>query len=599
MKNLKLKFIFVDDLLYTFSSIGICVILLIFTTNLNAEEDLQKALDLWENNSLLNESDQKQDNVNEYNLLKNIEKDNQDESKSSSKILQNDLDVSYYDTLGLYDDSNGGMEPNIWKNSNLNQIQYLMNLIPSYIPNVTLNNLINKSLLTISAPPKKIDDQMPSFFDLKIQYLYDTGNYADLKLFIKSIDSNELSDDLLKKIINLELMFGNFKSACRTSEKIDDQSDQIIMQAFCKAMSNNLPALDLLTSLLIEEENIDSELIDILNSYLNHKDFDVKNITDPNLLMLNLLSNKNVDYSNFINEESSLESKLFYVGSDLNINRKKMQLTEKLIFNNLLENSFLDDIYKKYLLVADISLLKDYSNEVSSLEKRVAVYNQIRNTSNQEKLLKLVDLFVDEMASKGLLMNVAELVYDKVKVITPKKEFKEHAPSACLVLIINNDLNRCKEWRNVIGGNSNSENILNKVDFYLSLNEPDSEKSFYYSKDFKDILLDNTIANEHKNLLAKFFMIRQSNNMLSYWSSTDGLVGEKIAAINIKPIEYLNQIPENKIGESILMILFIYSYDPQYTLDQFSLFAIIEALERIDKEYTNQFLFEYFVNNSL
>ena len=131
------------------------------------------------------------------------------------------------------------------------------------------------------------------------------------------------------------------------------------------------------------------------------------------------------------------------------------------------------------------------------------------------------------------------------------------------------------------------------------MNEPDSEKSFYYSKDFKGILLDNAIANEHKNLLAKFLMIRQSNNMLSYWSSMDGLVGEKIAAINIKPIEYLNQIPENKIGESILMILFIYSYDPQYTLDQFSLFAIIEALERIDKEYTNQFLFEYFVNNSL
>ena len=58
MKNLKLHFIFNSILLYTFSSFVICVILLIFTNNLYAEQNLKKALDLWENNSFLNETNQ-------------------------------------------------------------------------------------------------------------------------------------------------------------------------------------------------------------------------------------------------------------------------------------------------------------------------------------------------------------------------------------------------------------------------------------------------------------------------------------------------------------------------------------------------------------
>ena len=74
---------------------------------------------------------------------------------------------------------------------------------------------------------------------------------------------------------------------------------------------------------------------------------------------------------------------------------------------------------------------------------------------------------------------------------------------------------------------------------------------------------------------------------------------EKVTAINVKPIEYLSQIPENKIGESILLISLIYGNDSGISLDHYSLFAIIEALERVGKDYTNQFIFEYFVNNSL
>ena len=226
MKNLKLHFIFNSILLYTFSSFVICVILLIFTNNLYAEQNLKKALDLWENNSFLNETNQEKNRVNNNPPKDKIE-NSKDVSKSLGKIIQNNLEVSFFDTLGLYDDSNNGLEPSIWKYSDLKQIQFLLDLITEYMSSATLTNLLHTSLLTISSPPKNIDYNESSFFDLKVQYLYNTGNNADLKLLINSIDENELSDDLLKKIINLELMFGNHKSACRTGEKIDDQTSNL------------------------------------------------------------------------------------------------------------------------------------------------------------------------------------------------------------------------------------------------------------------------------------------------------------------------------------------------------------------------------------
>ena len=43
-------------------------------------------------------------------------------------------------------------------------------------------------------------------------------------------------------------------------------------------MSNNLPAIDLIISLIIEEETYDNDLVYILNSYLNETDIDINKI---------------------------------------------------------------------------------------------------------------------------------------------------------------------------------------------------------------------------------------------------------------------------------------------------------------------------------
>ena len=58
------------------------------------------------------------------------------------------------------------------------------------------------------------------------------------------------------------------------------------------------------------------------------------------------------------------------------------------------------------------------------MKKRQGVYNQIRNTSDQSKLPKLLNIFVSEMGKQELLINSASLVYDKAKIITPKQSHR-------------------------------------------------------------------------------------------------------------------------------------------------------------------------------
>ena len=51
--------------------------------------------------------------------------------------------------------------------------------------------------------------------------------------------------------------------------KFKETKTKLIYQIFCKAMSNNLPATDLLLSLLQEQGQIDKEFLYIVNSYIN------------------------------------------------------------------------------------------------------------------------------------------------------------------------------------------------------------------------------------------------------------------------------------------------------------------------------------------
>ena len=145
-------------------------------------------------------------------------------------------------------------------------------------------------------------------------------------------------------------------------------------------MANNLPALDLMISLLSEEGSVDKELLSIYYAYINKTQINFEEIKEFDIKKMNLISNLGIDYSNIINENSPIELQLFFVYSKLKTNEIKVAIAENLLTNKLIESTTLGDLYKELYANTNVNTSVDYIGMDSSMKKRQGVYNQIRNT---------------------------------------------------------------------------------------------------------------------------------------------------------------------------------------------------------------------------
>jgi len=589
MEDIKTNFIRNNSLLYIFTAVVVSVIIIFSINTIYAEENDKKPLDLWENNSLLSKDEDKKKELNSVSTNNII--------NSEEEIDQSKINVSNLDSIGVYDESNGGFSIGVWKNSNFDQIEYLLNKVPPDSRNTVLKNLINKSLLTISNPPVQKNKNEKIFFDLKIAYLEKAANYNEIEKLFGLIPEDDLNDDLLNKYITSKLINGDYKSICSLDGQISEGKFKLEINSFCKAMSNNLPALDLMISLLIEEDIADKDLLYIYYSYINQTDIDLKRIKNLDIKKINLISNLGIDFSEYINENSPLELQLFFIYSKLKVEDKKVVLAENLLSTSTLESSILGDLYKQYFTGSNLNTSVDYLNMESSMKKRVGIYNLIRSTSDQSKLPKLLSLYVDEMGSQKLLLNSANLVYDKAKIITPKQSYKNDVLPICVILLINNDTEKCKEWLDALTFDKDSKEIIKKIKFYLFLKNGDDQIKSSVLNNAENYVSLESLDDIDKNIIAKFFSLRQENQFLEFWRSKNDMIRTSGITINIKLIEYLNQIKDISVGEAILLSSIIYGNNNEHSKDVYALFSIIKTLEVINPSFTDEFLFEYFANN--
>jgi hypothetical protein len=361
-------------------------------------------------------------------------------------------------------------------------------------------------------------------------------------------------------------------------------------------MSNNLPAIDLNISLLQEEGNYDEELIYILSSYLNGTEILLENIEQIDLYKLTLLENKKIDFSEYITNDTNIDLQMFYSLSSIPTNEKKISIVENLVSQGTLQHDILSKSYNQYLLDNNIKNGEDLENSELRTKDRILLYNQIRNTSNQKELVSLTSEFVNEMSEQNLLINSAPLIYDKIKIINPKQEFKDHTVSVCLVLILNGNMSQCQKWLKNLEFINDTRKIKLRIRYLLSLK---SDEIVFKAEDVQELLLETNISESKKNLMAKHFEILNNISLLDYWKKPSVLEEVSSSFSNIKLAQYLNSISNSKKGESILLMNTIHGNKHSSSLDYYSLFLILNSLNNLDKIYLNNFVFEYFVNNPI
>jgi hypothetical protein len=273
-----------------------------------AETITSEPLEIWANE---NEGE---------NIDNNISLDESVKAKTTQSIIsQTNIAYSAYDTIGFYDQTSDGFNPSMWENSNFESVKFLIDQLSDNYQSKSIINLLDKTLLSISTPPKKNKISSQSFLDLKMEFYIQNQNDNVIRKILDQVSLDDWTDYDLVNYINHYLISNNYKNVCvkKYLNQFNETKTKLIYQTFCKAMSNNLPATDLLLSLLQEQGQVDKEFLYIINSYINGQEIELKNIKFINPLKLSLINNKNIDFSELVSDESDINIKKYYALSNL------------------------------------------------------------------------------------------------------------------------------------------------------------------------------------------------------------------------------------------------------------------------------------------
>ena len=573
--------------LYMTHIFTIVIIFFLSFISVFAETITSEPLEIW-----ANEND-------DENIDNNISLDEDVKAETTQSIIsQTNIAYSAYDTIGFYDQTSNGFNPSMWENSNFESVKFLIDQLSDNYQSKSIINLLDKTLLSISTPPKKNKISSQSFLDLKMEYYIQNQNDNVVKKILDQVSLDDWTDYDLVNYINHYLISNNYKNVCvkKYLNRFNEAKTKLIYQTFCKAMSNNLPATDLLLSLLQEQGQVDKEFLYIINSYINGQEIELKNIEFINPLKLSLINNKNIDFSELVSSESDVYIKKYYALSNLKNTEKKVRIIEELVQKNIISSNILSNSYKNYLSDNNIFTNIEYKNAKNDLEKRIFLFSQIRNNSDQKSLVKLTSNFINEMRTSDMLYSSYSLIYDKIKVIQPKSDYSNQVLDICILLMMNGDNERCREWSQIIKFNNALSDEYALIEYFLYLNTESISKEF--NKNFiENIILSNKISEFNKNIIVKHLEISTDLRFSDYWKSKSKL--NKVSAIvpNIRLIEYLKNASNDNIGEAALLILTLSSSKKFSDLDDFSIFAILEALNKIDPITMKKLIFEISVKN--
>ena len=232
--------------LYSISLILISLNFTILPSKVVANEQ-QEPFEIWESESLISiQSTEIEDD-------ENYQQETEDVSQNVDGITSGSFDFNLADATGLYDETYSGLNTDIWSNSDFQEIKNLFAALPQSLSGSVLREFLDLSLLTISAPPKDVQEEN-SFLNIKINYLINRGKYGEVNELYELLDSKEYVNSFQNHILNYYLIKSDYKSLCN-SKKLKDiyLKKELYYKSFCDAMSSNLLALDLDLSLLREE----------------------------------------------------------------------------------------------------------------------------------------------------------------------------------------------------------------------------------------------------------------------------------------------------------------------------------------------------------
>ncbi len=506
----------------------------------------------------------------------------QSSKKKNTIELDQSLESKNIKILGLYDPEDNGLDINIWKNSDGDQLKRIFSKINKINLSDDASEIMEISMLTNAYYPKK-NISKEEFLKFKSDWLIKN---SDLNLIEEYYLKNEIINvhpELVKYLVDQYLSESKINKAC---EILSKNSEVIIdeylskFNLYCLILSGNIEQAQLIFDLK-KELGFKDKYFEKKINYLLGLDLKIDDtISEKNILDFHLAHKTNPNFT--FNPEETTDKIIWKYLSASNLlssfkeidtnDLEKISNIETAVHNKNYPEKDLLDLYKRFQFsINQLLNINENTESLSNIEMRALIYQKTLLESEMVEKLKLLKMlkssfdkdnlnnafdielkkFLQKMDPLEIPDNLTSFYYTNIKIEKEKDQKVK----------FNNDILHQSKLLNYFKGDYSKSKIEKDVNNLLK--KISKNKKYFFSK--KDIIFLESLKSDGIQIEKRY----------------DDLYELNPSEI---PTDIQVMINNDEKGATLLRIVEVIGQDDLNRIDDDTVYFIISALNQLNIE---------------
>jgi hypothetical protein len=482
--------------------------------------------------------------------------------------------------IGLYDPAENGLNINMWRNSNGDQILNIIERINKIKLSNDASEILNILLLTNSYYPET-NISKEKFDQIKSNWLIKTSNLQLIENYLINNQIVNKNPDLTRFLVDDYLSRYEVQKSCEIFSKIkktieDDYLSKF--QIYCLINNNKNEEAQLLLDLKKElgfKDEFYEKKINYLMGYENKPD---TAISENTILEFHLSHRTNPDFQ--FEAKNSTSNKIWKYLSSSNLlgniqdieltNFDKIATIEKATHEQNYDEKELFELYKRFQFnINQLLNIKDSSKVLSAIETRALIYQGILITTETEFKLQLMNALknsfkndkIENAFNQELRKLLNEINLDEVPLnyISFYEKYIDEDKVELTSIKINNKVLHQSKLVNYFKEGNSIKNITK--DLNDSLKKVKKDKKYFFSK--KDVILVETLKSDGVKVSDKYKNLYEINE-------------------SEMPSDIQVFINNGNMGVAMLRIVEVIGQDKLSDIDDDTMYFIINTLNQLD-----------------
>ena len=539
----------------------------------------------------------------EVHEIEEIEKENKKKDFELKKNIKNiqSIELKRIDmnTIGILS-VDKGLGYKMWEGSDRKFVEKYLKLLPINKKSDIAIDLTKKLLLTSASVPSGESEN--NLFIIRIKKLLELGDLENAKLLIDAFPDDEKEEEIQKIELEINLSLNNFDFVCSNiDEKLKRYRSNLYwkkIQIFCQILNDEINKANLGLSLIKEDKNFnDDDFLSILDNLIYKEDIDGSQFQNINLLNLAMTRIGKITLSDVTSfNDDPLFLSMLYGMPNVSIETRitALEKSQKLIS---IPKDTIEEIYNSYEVKGN-EMKFPLDNEFVDLgpATQAILYQRAIKEVNIENKAKILKKALDIALEHKSYSLIVQLNLETILEIKPSKKLLWFANTASKALFYSNELEVAFEWYELLIKYKDDN-----IDLFIDFMEiwPIAEIYKLYEKDFQNNTEFNISQEEIVKSINKFEL---QNEKLNF--NTQGFYFLETFGIKINPSIWLATLEvsednllimpnssilsllefaanNNRVGETVLLILIAADGNELNKLNPFFLQKIIKSLDRV------------------